>query len=128
MIKYKGITSNLLSDLSLEISSAVNLSHSEQALLQFFQWITHNLDTEKKVALICLLPVHLKPFCTETNFPKQAATSFFNSYAFKKTHPAILAVLGKYMTEDAFHLMCSYLPETAPQRSIPLSAKVFLVA
>ncbi|WP_018342342.1 hypothetical protein [Cytophaga aurantiaca] len=128
MIKYKGITSNLLTDLSLELCSAVNLNYSEHMLLKFFQWIAHDLSTEKKVALICLLPVHLKPFCTETNFPKQTTTLSVSSHSLKKTNTIILAVLKKYMTEDTFHLICSYLPETVPQQSVSLPEKIFLVA
>jgi hypothetical protein len=128
MIKYKGITSNLLSDLSLELGTAVNLSHSELVLLQFFKWIVSDLSTEKKVHLICNLPVHLKPFCTEIHYQKKTNAAIIPTQALKKTHTSVLNILKKYMPADSFILMCSCLPEAPSHESSTLPQKVFLVA
>ena len=128
MIKYKGVTSNLLTELSLELGSAVNLNQSERVLLQFFQWLVQDLSTEKKVQLICSLPTHLKPFCTGKNGQNKTTASFIPTQTFKKTRTSVLTILKKYMSTDAFHLMCSCLPDTVSQESSTLHKKVFLVA
>lgn len=128
MIKYKGVTSNLLTELSLELGSAVNLNQSEHVLLQFFQWLVQDLSTEKKVHLICSLPTHLKPFCTGTNSYKKMTASLIPVHTSKKTCTRILTVLKKYTSEDVFLLMCSCLPDTTFLKSSTLQEKVFLVA
>lgn len=128
MIKYKGVTSNLLTELSLELGSSVNLNQSEGVLLQFFQWLVQDLSTEKKVQLICSLPTHLKPFCTEKNYRNKSTASFIPTQTFKKTGTSVLTILKKYMPADAFLLMCSCLPETTSLESSTLHKKVFLVA
>ena len=128
MIKYKGVTSNLLTDLSLALGNAVNLNQSEHTLLQFFQWLVQDLSTEKKVQLICSLPVHLKPFCTGTNTQKKAVASLSSTRPFKKNLQTILSILKKYMPGDTFYLMYGCLPDTTPLKSSTLYEKVFLVA
>ena len=128
MIKYKGTTSNLLTDLSLELGNAVNLSQSEHLLLQFFQWLVQDLSTEQKVQLICSLPIHLKPFCAGSNMHKKMTASLVPIHTSKKTSTRILTVLKKYTTEDVFLLMCSCLPDTTSIKSSTLHDKVFLVA
>lgn len=127
MIKYKGVTSNLLTDLSLELGNTVNLNQSEHVLLQFFQWLVQDLSTEKKVQLICSLPVHLKPFCTGTNSQKKIF-SIPSTRPFKKNLQSILLILKKFMSEETFFQMCNCLPDTTSIKHSGLSEKVFLVA
>ena len=128
MIKYKGITSNLLTELSMELSNTVNLNQSEHILIQFFQWLVQDLSVEKKVQLICTLPIHLKPFCTATNYPKTRITSATITRPFKKNLQSILTILKKYMPVDAFLLIGIYLPDTAVLKSSTLPEKECLVA
>lgn len=128
MIKYKGVTSNLLTELSMELSNTVNLNQSEHTLLQFFQWLVQDLNTEKKVLLICTLPVHLKPFCTGTNYQKKNTHSVVTTRPFKKNLQSILRTLKKYMSEDAFLLMSRSLPDTTALTFLTLPEKVFMVA
>jgi hypothetical protein len=128
MIKYKGITSNLLTELSMKLSNTVNLNQSEHILIQFFQCLVQDLSTEKKVQLICTLPVHLKPFCTASKYHKTRIASVTVTRPFKKNLQSILTILKKYMSEDAYLLMCNYLPDTAAIKSSTLPEKVFLVA
>lgn len=128
MIKYKGVTSNLLTELSLELGNTVDLNQSEHTLLQFFKWLVQDLDTEKKVQLICSLPVHLKPFCTGTSVQKRMATTTYTARPFKKNMQSILSILKKYMSEETFFMMSSCLPTSISSKSSTLAEKVFLVA
>jgi len=128
MIKYKGVTSNLLTDLSLELGNTVNLNQSEYVLLQFFQWLVQDISTEKKVQLICSLPVHLKPFCTGTTVHKKTSTSSPPTRPFKKNLQSILSILKKYMHKETFFLMCDCLPDSISVKHSTLPEKVFLVA
>lgn len=128
MIKYKGMTSNLLTDISLQFGTSVNLKQSEAILKHFFFWIAQHATVEEKVALICSLPTHIKPFCSITASEAEITAHLFCDSRVKKTILSVLMTLQKYIPASTFFKLCGSLPELLPFQPSAANKKVFLVA
>lgn len=100
LIKYKGNTSLLLTDLSLELKIPVNLKVSENILQEFFEKILQELSLERSIEFICHLPPHLKPFCKLPVKEDRPDHGFFSYPKISSTIKAIMKVLEKYIRPE----------------------------
>lgn len=128
MIKYKGRTSDLLADLSLEFGTSINLKQSEVILIHFFQWLTQNLSSEEKAQLICSLPTFIKPFCSSTAPQSESVLHLYKAPVLKKTVVAVLITLQRYITAPIFFQLCNCFPDPQLFQTAPTTKKIFLVA
>ncbi len=107
MIKYKGHTTNLLSDLSLELGHAVDLKQSENVLGNFFHYVLKEISIEKNIELLSLLPAFIKPFCQKQ--PDQPATLAKTE---SKVTQAVLRVLSKYIPAEKLQSVYACFPSS----------------
>lgn len=128
MIKYKGRTSDLLADISLQLGTSVNLKQSEVTLIHFFKWLTQNLSSDEKAQLICDLPTFIKPFCSAPAQQSEAVLHLYKAPVLKKTVLTVLKTLQKYITAPMFFQICNYLPDPLLFQPTTTTKKVFLVA
>jgi hypothetical protein len=111
-IKYKGNTSRLLTDLSLEIGNKVDLKSSEALLLCFFQRALKETSIEKSIQIVSGLPTYLKPFCQKSFGAFEIEHELFHSGKLKNTLQAILKVLEKHVPAENLPVIYSCFPET----------------
>lgn len=129
MIKYKGQTSTLLTDLCRELNISVDLKASEEILKSFFEMLLKELPADKAIDLICSLPACLKPFCSfqkkqvkdhengiRVNFLNAQEQSCYPSFlpGEAKTSialKAILSVLTQYVSPAALSIIYTGIPE-----------------
>lgn len=132
LIKYKGHTSEILTDLCIELGIAVNLNVAENILKQFFTLSFKDLNTEKSIDLLINLPPFLKPFHSRSNttlrsefhndnllkvsFEKEKQSDEICTYLFshsksQSTIDAIIKILKKYIQPTNLSVVYSYMPE-----------------
>lgn len=145
LIKYKGQTSAVLTDLCIELKISVDLKTSEEALKTFFRLVMQELDSEKAIGLISKLPTFLKPFChipkkpfrnneneikvdfTSTEKFNPLCARLFTREKMKATIKAILKVMDKYLPLETLIYIYSCFPETLFYEIIEASKKKLAV-
>jgi|GEM_PF-1230928 len=127
-IKYKGLTSDLLADLSLQFGPTINLNKSKEILVHFFQCIMEDLTTDKKVQLICSLPHHIKPFCNGISYSSETTSLLFKTHTEEKTIASILIILKKYIPEASFLQIYRYYTDHVFRGTDAQPEKIFQVA
>ncbi len=105
MIKYKGHTANLLSDLSLALGHNVDLKRSELVLGSFFQAALNKISMDKNIELLSLLPSFIKPFCQKR---PEWETSLKDMES--GTTEAIIRVLTKYIPAETLPSVYACFP------------------
>lgn len=111
LIKYKGKTSELLKDISLELRIPTDLKKAEKILIVFFAQATKGLSMEKSIELISTLPSYIKPFCQfykDTNeTPADAGTN----------NRAVMNVLEKHISPENLSKIYACFSETIFQET-----------
>ncbi|MBC7451977.1 MAG: hypothetical protein H7259_10850 [Cytophagales bacterium] len=109
MIKYRGITSDLLTDLSLELGRSVNLKQSELVLIGFFNTVKKDISTDNTIQILTYLPIHLKPFCgiAQKMIQGEDVPTIIN----QQTILAVFNILEKYIPEHTLVHIYSCFPE-----------------
>lgn len=107
MIKYKGHTVSLLSDLSLEFGPTVDLKQAEYVLGHFFQYVLKEMSIEQTIELLSLLPVFIKPFCQKWSEPPASMPK-----AESKNNMAVIRVFNKYIPAEKLRLVYACFPSS----------------
>jgi hypothetical protein len=128
LIKYKGTTSAILKDLSLELKSHVDLKLSEDILKAFLGTVLKEISTEKSIELISNLPPSLKPFCNLSRQNPYPSWELFYSSQESQTIASIMKVLEKYISPDKLANVYSCFPETLFSNSYPIKKQVLIRA
>lgn len=126
LIKYKGNTSSLLTDLSLELKIPVNLKASESILQVFFEKIMKELSLEKSIDFISDLPPCLKPFCFVPCKESLSYQDFFSKNNTSFTIQSIMKVLEKYIQPEKQAKIYSFFPEALFSNSYSLKNPFFV--
>lgn len=110
-IKYKGTTSQLLTDLSQELKKPVDLKLSEAIMSNFFRRALKDMSLEKSIEIVSQLPSSLKPFCHSKN-EYQAYQSYFANDQLNNTIEAVFKILIKYVPAEKLAVIYSCFPES----------------
>ena len=128
LIKYKGNTSILLTELSLEIKNQVDLKFAETVLKYFFYTFLKDSTLEKSIELVTSLPIHLKPFCQKKHATIEIEHELFDSKNIKKTMKVIFKIFEKHLPAEKYPVIYScvpfnlYLPINQPLIKVCLAA------
>jgi uncharacterized protein (DUF2267 family) len=128
IIKYKGYTSDLLTDISLELGNTVDLKTSEIILKTFFQRILKDLSIEKTIEILSSLPTHLKPFCLKSKENQAIEHALFQTSKVEITNKIIFQVLNKHISSERISVIYSCFPENNIPKALPLKKEVPLAA
>ena len=111
MIKYKGQTAAILTDLSRELNRPVNLKESEMILAGFFHNSLQQAGIEKSIQLLTNLPPFLKPFYFLSREDGVPVSELFSEKLFSSTNKAVMKVLEKYINPANLAAIYACLPE-----------------
>lgn len=119
LIKYKGKTSLLLRDLSMEIMGKVDLRSSEMLLCAFFFVIAENMTQDQYIAFICSMPPFLKPFCATSPSNSKKNKLFLNQET-SKINPVIIRHLQIYVPQECMHSIHNSIKNESHHKNILL--------
>ena len=128
MIKYKGRTSRMLSDISLELTGKVDLRTSEIILKGFFQRILKEVSKEKNIEILCSLPAYLKPFCEKPKEIREIEHTLFHSNKSAHTLQSIFKVLEKYVSKENHETLSKCIPSILFSKIPSVKKEVSLAA
>lgn len=110
LIKYKGQTSTLLSELSIEMEKSVNLKAAETILSVFFYRILKTISLEAQIQIISSLPAHIKPFCNQQPENNKTVEELFHPSKCTNTMQRTYKILEKYLPQDKQDIIHSSIP------------------